>query len=445
MCTHRKILEGLLMLLILSALFCSSFEFHTDIISESYIEYSSDELSPVSALVNESEIVEMIKNVNKTDIKKYLEHLVEFGPKWTGTESCDEAAQYIFNNIKQMGLDVEYQNWSFPLRKGKNVIATQHGIDPKSDAVFIICAHYDTSKGSPGANDDGSGIAAMLTIANITCKYSFNHTLRFIALSGHECGPANTYGSTYYAKKAYAKKENIVGVLNLDMIGNTSKTGNAIQIHGAVRSIWLLDFIDQINQKYNGDFDIIIERFHNTLGADENSFLDYGYDAVLFIQSNFWEPPNHVPEDDLSTIDFFFLTNVTKMILAVTVELADKPIDIKIQITNPSEGYFYISDKLFFKLPGFLNLRKLGLRGMTFTIQKSVNIKVDIDTDDEIKYVWFILDNYFNYKRVVSEPPYEFEIKKPSFRFKGKHTIGAQVITYSGKTAYDEMDIFFLP
>lgn len=391
----------------------------------------------------DTDVISIINKINKSIVSSYLEGLVGCGIRYTGTKNCNKAAEYIYNQFKQMGLDVEYQNWKIPFIKGKNVIATKPGSDPESDAVFIICAHYDTWKNTVGANDDGSGIAVMLTIANITRQFSFNHTLRFLAVSGHETWPAYTYGSTAYAKKAYEEKDNIVCVLNLDMIGNTTKTGNAIQMYGRTRSIWILDFVKVINEKYHEYFDIMIETFYNNLGADETRFLDYGYDAISFIQSNYWEPPNHVPEDDLSTINFDFLTNATKLILAATTELANKPIDIQIQITRPYEGYAYLFDRSFLKLPNF-NYKEIKFRGKTYILGGDLTVKVNVETDDEIKSVYFILDNSVSYKKVVTKPPYEFKITKDnceSFYEKGKHTIGVKVITYSGKTAFDEMDI----
>lgn len=435
--------KAIIFSIILSMVLTSVPQFNVSVkSSESYVCIPS-----VSSAINETEIVEMIENVDRTEIQRYLEDLVAFGPRWTGTKACDEAAQYIFDAFSQMGLDVEYQPWAFPFRRGKNVIATHHGTNPTSDAVYIICAHYDTTRDSPGANDDASGVAAMLTIANISSQYLLNHTLRFLALSGHECGPAYLYGSTYYAKNAYEQKENIIGVLNLDMIGNTSKQRDAVQVWGQPRSRELLDFVDEVNEKYSAHFEIIIERFNSLPGgngADEGSFLAYGYDAVMFIQSNFWEMPNHEPGDDLSTIDFVFLTNLTKLVLAVTAELACRPIDIQVRITKPLRGYVYCADTVCSKLPGSLNLMRMGLRGTTFFLGRRVTVSVDIAADEEITNVWFIVDHCFSYERVVTEPPYEFTFGKTDFRSRGKHTIGVQVITHSGRSAFDEIEIFFL-
>jgi len=436
--------KAVVLLIILSMLLTILPHFNSSIKGSEY--YKS--IIPVSSSVTESEIVEMIKKVNTTDIKKYLEDFVEFGPKWTGTKACDEAAEYIYNNFKLMGLDVAYQNWSFPLRKGRNVVATQQGIDCTSDAVFIICAHYDTVKDSPGANDDGSGIAAMLTIANITSRYSFNHTLRFLAVSGHECGPAYTYGSTYYAKKAYARNENIIAVLNLDMIGNTTED-NKIQIHKQERTEWISQLTLDVLEKYNEYIDVVVEPITGILGADQKSFLDYGYDAVFFHQPHSWDPifQNHKPGDNISAINFDFLVNVTKLILVVVSELADKPIDLQVRIIEPCEGYLYLSNYFKFELP-CLNFYGKKDRGMTVVLG-GFTAKFNISTKEDIDVVYCIIDDKTYFDLIIEKLPYEITVNK-SFLIchsilTGFHTFRFLVTTNSGKTAYDEMDIFLLP
>ena len=398
--------------------------------------------------INGFDIIDMINQVEKQNIINFLVDFVEFGPKPTGSKACDEAGEYIYNKFNQMGLDVEYHDWKFPLWKGKNIIATQHGKNPVNDAVFIVCAHYDTWHNTTGANDDGSGIAAMLTIAEITSKYNLNNTIKYVAFSGHETWPFYTYGSTAYVTKVYENDDNIIGVLNLDMIGNTSKTGNAVQLYGLTRSNWLLNIIKNINEKYDEFFDIIIESFFSIPGGDEKSFIDYGYDAVLFIQSEYWLPPNHQPEDDITTINFDFLTNLTKLLLTTTVELANNSLEIQIKISRPFEGYIYFNDIPLIKSSDIFYHKPFKLRGATYVIGGEITVKTEIFTDDEIKFVAFILDDVMTYKKVISSSPYEFKIEKHISGLKwlrGRHKIGVQVQTYTGKTAFDEMDLFFLP
>lgn len=450
MYTKKKMLT----LFLVFVLVCSSVLIISNFYLNDNVSSDPDDSEPIDSdkddsnkEAEDSKIIKMINQVKRDSVYKYLSELVDIGVKPTRSENCDRAAVYIYNKFKEMGLDVEYQEWKYPLLKGKNVIATLPGKDVESDAVFIVCAHYDTWKNTVGANDDASGIAAMLMVAEIMSKYSFNHTFRFIALSGHESPPFYTYGSTAYVRKAYRADENIVGVLNLDMIGNTSKEGNVFQLHGTIRSEWLINFVNKINEKYYDLFDVKIENFRSKPGADESSFITYGYDAVLIIQSNFWEPPNHEPGDDISTINFDSLTNVTKMILACAVNLADKRIDLQVRITKPKEDYVYFFDRPVFRAPGLLNFKRFGLRSMTYIVG-GITVKLDIRTDDEIKNVYFFLDDKITYKNVVSEPPFEFKIeKRKSLKdvIRGKHKIGVKVFTYSGLTAVDEIEVLFIP
>lgn len=387
----------------------------------------------------------MINKVNKTTIYNHLSKLVSLGRRPTRSHACDKAAEYIYNCFKINNGEVKYQEWSYPLIKGKNVIADYPSNNSNNNSVFIVSAHYDTWWNTTGANDDTSGIAVILSLSEIISSYNFNHTIRFVCFSGHENFPSYTYGSTAYAKYAYEKGENIVGVINLDMIGNSTDEGNVIQLHSPLRSLWLSNFIQHVNKKYNDFFEMKIEFFINRPGADEISFIDYGYDSVLFIQSDYWKPPNHQPEDDISTIDFDFLTNATKMIVACIAELACENFDLQVRISKPKEDFFYVFDKPVFHLPGHFNLRKVNLRSMTYLIG-GITIKPIIITNDEIKNVFFILDDQISYKNVISEPPYEFKLEqKNGFQFlKGRHKIGVKVLTYSGMTAYDEMDVIFI-
>ena len=394
----------------------------------------------------ESCIPSLLQQVKTQRIKQYLTDIVNFGRRPTQSNACKQTAAYILDTFQQFNLSVEYQNWTYPLVSGSNVIATQPGTQSNANEFFIISAHYDTWWNTTGANDDASGIAAMLTIAEILSNYEFNYTIKYIAFSGHETGPGYLYGSTYYAKQVYETNQNILGVLNMDMIGNTTSEGNTIQIQGKQISHWLLQHIQQVNQDYANQFTMTIEQFYNYPGADETSFMDYGYDAILFIQSHYWQPPNHQPEDNITTINFDFLTNATQLILASMATLANKPIPVHVSITQPKKDFLYIYDTPLYHLSGKVNLRNIGLRGMTYLLGDTT-ITLDIATDEQIKTVYFIIDNQLTYKNTVTNPPYQFILKQRQGYnlLTGKHTITVCVVTTTGSVAYDEMDVYFLP
>ena len=386
-------------------------------------------------------IIDLINKVNKSMISNYLNELVKFGPRYTGTQSCKNAAQYIYDEFEKLDLQVYFDEWEYIQYKSKNIVATHKGSD-SSDAIFIICAHYDTTKTSPGANDDGSGIAAMLTIANICSKYSFNYTIRFIAFSGEEIG---TYGSYAYAKNAYYNNENIIAVLNLETFGYTSGEGKELFILKTQRTEWLSQFSQEIGEKYYQYHNLKLIPIGNR-PCDHQPFLDFGYDALQYVQLNRDDYPLHTPEDSIEKINFNYLTNVTKLILSIAVELIQKKIDVQIRITTPYEGYFYIKDTPIFKLFGINKLSKFGLRGMTYILGKTI-VRVNITSQSEIESVFFGIDGVSFFYAEFKEPPYEWVIEKSVWQklpLYGKHTINVHVWTKDKKVAYDEMDIFVL-
>jgi hypothetical protein len=178
--------------------------------------------------------------------------------------------------------------------------------------------------------------------------------------------------------------------------------------------------------------------------CDHQAFLEFGYDAVQYVQLNRGDYPLHSPEDSMDKINFPYLTNVTKLILAITGELANRPIDIQIRIITPYEGYLYLMDFPLIQLPGFNRMSRLGLRGMTYITGKTI-VRVNITTNSEIESVFFCIDGFSNFYGECKEPPYEWEIQRSIWRslpLIGKHTIGVYVWTKDKKVAYDEMDIF---
>ena len=106
-------------------------------------------------------IQEIIEKINETLVRNFMEYRArEIGSRYTGTDGCKKAANYIYQQFETMGLQSKYQNWnSWGNRlfsgffKSENVIGTHQGTDPNSDEIIICNAHYDTPKGLVGAVD----------------------------------------------------------------------------------------------------------------------------------------------------------------------------------------------------------------------------------------------------------------------------------------------------
>jgi len=122
----------------------------------------------------------------------------------------------------------------------KNVVATLKGTNPNDDRIFVVSAHLDTrvegdsdsTSFAPGADDDGSGVAAILEMIRIMSKHEFSGTIVFMAVSGEEHG---LYGATHMAQKAKDENWNLVAMLNNDMIGNSSSSETELRDNMRVR------------------------------------------------------------------------------------------------------------------------------------------------------------------------------------------------------------------
>jgi hypothetical protein len=389
----------------------------------------------------DSDVISMINTINYSLLFGYLQKIVSFGTRFVGSENCRRAAEYINEEFQRLGLYSYIDKWKYPFFKSHNIIGTYKGTDPTSDAVFVLTAHLDTAKHTVGANDDGSGVAALLTIANIISKYQFNHTIKFVIVSGEEVG---LWGSFDYAKKAYQNNENIIANLNVDSIGNTT-VGNIIGAYTPDRSIWLYSYTNEVNQRYEKYIDLKVQSCPNG-PTDSQSFVDYGFDAISFTQSNFIDYPFHTPEDTLEKIVYPYFENVTKLVLALTAEVANRKIELQVRITAPKEGFIYLFDLPIVKLPGF-NIVFTPVRGMTYLIGRSI-AKIDISTEEDIILVIYNFDGNIDHNFMKTKPPYKWRLKKPfyymGFRLRGKHTFGVHVFTSTGKAAYDEMNFYAL-
>jgi len=380
-------------------------------------------------------IADMIQQIDENLVYDYLEQLVSFGPRYTGTENCIAAGDWIYSEFENMSLDVEFHDWKYSKFKSRNVVGTLKGYDSPGNATIILTAHYDTVKDSPGANDDGSGVAAVLSIAKILSNYSFRHNICFIAFSGEEVG---TYGSFCYARDAYRSKKNIYAVLNPDIIGwaETEYGGRIIRFSHSERSSWIAEFASSISEKYIDIIDLTVEDIPNYRGADHQAFHDYGYDAVWTIEH---DPCRncHSPNDNLTNINSTYLAKATKLHLAILAEMASNPIDIQVMLKTPYEGRGYLYNKSIIPL----DLGRYyfsGLRGTTLILGRA-NASCEVITNEEIKFVVFCINDIF--LTWDSKPPYEWKIQGRNSPLIGRYKLKVYAYTMSGKRATDEMEI----
>lgn len=203
-----------------------------------------------------------------------------------------------------------------------NVIATKPATEKKhTGQIVTVGAHHDSVPGGPGANDDASGVSAVLELARLFAKEKTDTEIRFLTFGSEERG---LVGSSYYASKLpKADVDKMVAHFQMDMIGGRDAGGdnpagglimytidgkkNLVTDLGAASSYHIFNEVLPYGQ----------------LGrSDHQPFHDLGIPSALFIHSPV-EPWYHQPTDTLDKIDKKKLLQVAKIVGSSVYQITD--------------------------------------------------------------------------------------------------------------------------
>jgi hypothetical protein len=286
------------------------------------------------------QIEKMLSEVSKDSLESYVRKMVGFGTRNTLSSQKDAkrgigaARNWVLQKFQEFAKGAGGRLTSFidttllerqrrvdtPTVLG-NVVAVLKGTDGNDDRYFMISGHLDNMRSdvmdrtgdAPGANDDASGVAAVLECARVMSRHSFPATIIFIAVSGEEQG---LLGAEFMAEKAKRNKWNIQAVLNNDIIGsNNSNETNIInntrirvfseafslQDTGVaamnIRSLGLENdgkarqlarYVKEVGERYVDNLEVVMiyrnDRFLR--GGDHTPYVNRGFAAVRFTEMN---------------------------------------------------------------------------------------------------------------------------------------------------------------
>ncbi len=164
------------------------------------------------------------KPVNRADLEHYLDVLcVKIGERNLETpEALEKTAIWLESTLGSgnIGYPIKRQVYEVKDKAVRNLIAEMPGTT-RRDEIVVIGAHYDTVPNCPGANDNGTGVAGLLSLARAFAGDPQERTIRFVAFVNEEPPYFHTedMGSVHYAKRCKADGDNIVAMLALDSIG----------------------------------------------------------------------------------------------------------------------------------------------------------------------------------------------------------------------------------
>lgn len=283
--------------------------------------YEKNILKTSAALSKNDDIVDIIQNINEPFYLSYLENITAFGTRYTGTPSCHDAGTFLYNQFQSMGLAVRYQDWNNAGYQDRNIEATLPGLDETSDEIFIIFGHFDTVQNCPGADDDASGVAAVLTAASLLSHYSFNHTIRFVAFSGEEQW---MLGSYRYVEECVQNGDNITAVLNDDMIGYalTQDQASKIKVYDKTTTPrWVTNYTMNISQQYYDEIGLTVIPSGST-ASDQLPFWEAGYEGIFYHEFKF-NDYYHESGDTIAHMNLSYAVKCSRLSIATLAALAE--------------------------------------------------------------------------------------------------------------------------
>ena len=343
----------------------------------------------------------MVSEISADSLKSYINTLVSFGTRHTlsatdnNKRGIGAARQWIISKFNEFSkysngrMTVELDKWLSSPDGNRidanadmaNAIAILHGTDTADKRIFIISGHMDSrvtnvmnrTDDAPGANDDGSGTAAVIECARIMSRHAFPATVIFVAVCGEEQG---LLGSTHLADRAKQNGWDVEALLNNDIMGSNNSNETNIIDNTRVRvfseglpsydpdkrstyirqyglendgpSRQLARYIKETGERYTSNLEVVMvyrsDRFLR--GGDHLPFLQRGYTAVRITEMN--ENYEHQHQDirtekniqygDLpGFMDFEYLRKNTALNLSTLSNLAKSPSipgDLKIDVKN---------------------------------------------------------------------------------------------------------------
>lgn len=231
-------------------------------------------------------IRELVDRVAAGRFRMDLDKLVAFGSRYSTSSAYRAAATATRDELAAQGYAAVLVPITVQGRQSWNVVADHPGSGPQPRPVVLVTAHLDSinlaggpQAMAPGADDNASGCAGLLTFARVFGTHPGAADLRLILFGGEEQG---LFGSRQYvAGLDPAERARIAAVVNMDMIGTLTTQRPTVLIEGAAVSRPVMDGLSAAAATYTS---LIVQTSLHPYNSDHVPFLDAAIPAVLTIE-----------------------------------------------------------------------------------------------------------------------------------------------------------------
>ncbi len=267
------------------------------------------------------------KLVNSSDQSvERIRNFEQFGLKTPGSDQINQTKSWLINQYSSYGYtNILIDSFEKNNRTYNNIVVTKQG---QSNEYIIVCGHYDT-RGGVGANDNGSGVAAILETARLIADLTTIRTIKFINFDGEEEGYT---GSQYYVNQTLNNQDSLLYlVLNIDQIGGTKgesgndkiiceRDENNSPMSNNGRSWLITDTIAQLARLYTS----LEPQIGIVTGSDYVPFENQGYTVTgLYQYAN--DRFGHSAADSLGNMDTVSFKEAVKLSISSAVHFAQIP------------------------------------------------------------------------------------------------------------------------
>jgi len=259
------------------------------------------------------------------------------------------AADYIEQTFVELGYRPTAETFVSRGQTVRNIVAEKRG-SSNTEEIVLVGAHYDSVLGSPGANDNGSGVAALLELARLLAKRGSPRTVRFVAFVNEE--PPFTYtaemGSLVHAKASKARGDDIQAMLSLETIGYYADEPGSQQYPFPLRWFYpdtanFIGFVGNLSSRklvrstlgafrrhasFPAEGAAVPEQIPGVGWSDHWSFWQAGYRAIMVTDTAFYRYAHyHTERDTPDKVDYERTARVVAGLARVIANLAGAPDD----------------------------------------------------------------------------------------------------------------------
>jgi hypothetical protein len=282
--------------------------------------------------------------VSAENLRAHVEKLAgEFGQRHIyKPKSLAAAADYIEETWQQQGYDVVRQNFQVRGITCTNLEITRRGKSRPSE-IILVGAHYDTTMGSPGANDNASGAAAMLELSRHFGKIEPDRTIRFVAFTNEELFfNSPDMGSRRYAAMARARGDNIRVMISLETMGCFNDERGSQRYPPVLGWFYsdrgnFIGFVSNLSSRrvmhraiagfrghsgFPNECIATLERIQGIGWSDHAAFWHEGYAAFMITDTALFRYPHyHAPRDLPDQLNYEKLARVAEGIVGALLAL----------------------------------------------------------------------------------------------------------------------------